>query len=40
VTSLVQLANERGGPDNISIVVARVRDNEHDEGIRRAACRS
>jgi hypothetical protein len=32
VTSLVQLANERGGPDNISIVVARVRDTEHDEG--------
>jgi serine/threonine protein phosphatase PrpC len=31
VTSLVQLANERGGPDNISIVVARVRDHERDE---------
>jgi protein phosphatase len=31
VTSLVQLANDRGGPDNISIVVARVRDTEHDE---------
>jgi protein phosphatase len=31
VTSLVQLANDRGGPDNISIIVARVRDTEHDE---------
>jgi serine/threonine protein phosphatase PrpC len=31
VASLVQLANERGGPDNISIVVARVRDAERDE---------
>jgi hypothetical protein len=31
VTSLVQLANERGGPDNISVVVARVRDTERDE---------
>ncbi|MGE3270766.1 MAG: Stp1/IreP family PP2C-type Ser/Thr phosphatase, partial [Chloroflexota bacterium] len=31
VSALVQLANDRGGPDNISIVVARVRDDEHDE---------
>jgi len=31
VSSLVQLANERGGPDNISIVVARVRDTASDE---------
>lgn len=31
VTSLVNLANNRGGPDNISLVVARVRDMERDE---------
>ncbi|MCC7372018.1 MAG: serine/threonine-protein phosphatase [Chloroflexi bacterium] len=31
VASLVNLANNRGGPDNISLVVARVRDHERDE---------
>ena len=31
VANLVQLANDRGGPDNISLVVARVRDIERDE---------
>jgi protein phosphatase len=31
VDALVQLANERGGPDNISVVVARVLGDEQDE---------